>query len=198
MIRDGCTPKLQGNFGFIVASNCNCEGTYKLPVSLSPFIALPVVGSYMEVTYQPKGKNGLNVENIDSERVVIQDYSIQQSGDLNSAEGALLAVAINFGLPENTNYRLTTNLLKQFAVFRSEDADDINYNIPCILKDNITITETLAVTESAGNPFVSGIYKINSSGSRNFTEPAETFTVTESSGNIFISGVYFVNYSASG
>jgi hypothetical protein len=141
-------------------------------------------------------KDGLVVENIENENVVIQDYSISQTGKLGSAEGLYLSVAYNFGLPENTNWRQTTSLLKQFAVFRgSGEADDVNYNIPCLLKDVVTITDSLTAVESNGNPFISGQYQFNYSGARDFIEPTETLTAIESDGNPFVSGQYQFNFS---
>lgn len=217
IITDECTPKLQGNFGFIInLLGCIDMPTFRLPnvntmtweqltetnwesyvdIWQERLIILPNPGSFINVTYQPRDKAGNYVENINNESVVIQDYSISQTGLLNTADGIFLNVAFNFGLPENTNYRQTTSLLKQFAVFRNAGTDtDTNYNIPCILKDIIVINETLTVTESDGFDFVSGIYVINFSGSKDFIEPSETLTVTESDGFEFVSGIYVINFS---
>ena len=156
----------------------------------APFFELPVPGQLIQVTYKPSPFTLDASDDIFEENVVVQSITIQQEASLEGMND--LKVKIDFGNEKKDATTIISSLKKSLT---KNQESDINYNIPCLMRDSIALEEYIQTNSLSSHKFKSGIFTINHSGVGSFIEPSESLSVNLSAAERFFSGLYRFNYS---
>lgn len=144
LIEEECTPKASGTFYFYMFKQIDCPENNVLP-----YTDLPFVGGFIQVSDSD--------QSISNELARIQSIQIREIDQL-------FQVSIDFGAEKVYVNQALTNLVKKFG-FLKDEVTDQDFNVPCILRDSLTVTDdSLNFSASTGYAFLSGLYTSNYSG----------------------------------
>jgi hypothetical protein len=182
LLEQDLSPTVTGRFEFVMSDLGNSYA--------SPFFELPAPGQRIQVTYKPSPFTLDASDDITEENVIVQSITIDQEKTLEGIND--IKVKIEFGNEKKDVATIISSLKKSLT---NSKESDINYNIPCLMQDDIAIQEYIATNVLSSVYFFSGTYKSNYSGNALFNDPSENLVISLSASERFFSGQYRYNYS---